>query len=230
MDTPSGLFESYSQDYAHLINSLRTKLEGDVRSQSGEQRKATLRRAEMELDEADDIISQLELEIQGIPTSIRPQYAARLKQAKLDLARYKKLSKDLQSQSSRTDLLGGSAARGFRNSPSDDPYNEQGDRTRLLAGHETLTDGSRRLAASQRIALETEQQGADILRNLGRQREQIENTRDTLQEADTSIGRATGTVKGMIRQMYKQRVILGLLIAVLIVVVLVILYFKLVRR
>lgn len=132
-------------------------------------------------------ISQLEIEIQGIPLSIRPQYTTRLKQAKQDLARYKKLSKDLHSQSSRTDLLGGNAARGFRNSPSDDPYGEQGDRTRLLAGHDSLTDGSRRLADSQRIALETEQQGADILRNLGRQREQIENTRDTVRNKSFHI-------------------------------------------
>jgi vesicle transport through interaction with t-SNAREs protein 1 len=53
-------------------------------------------------------------------------------------------------------------------------------RTRLLAGTSTLEDGSRRLADSQRIALETEAQGADILRNLGRQREQIVNARETV--------------------------------------------------
>ncbi|KAF9023970.1 vesicle transport v-snare protein vti1 [Hymenopellis radicata] len=197
MDTPAGLFDSYSQDYDHTIKSIRTKLEVEAKDQFGEQRKATLRRVEVELDEADDIISQLE-------------YSARLKQAKTDLNRFKKLSKDLHSQSSRTDLLG--AKNRFRAGPtSDDPYGEQNDRTRLLAGTEILSDGTRRLEDSRRIALETESQGADIMRNLRQQREQMENARDTV-------------------QMYKQRFILGALVAVLIIVVILILYFKLVRH
>jgi vesicle transport through interaction with t-SNAREs protein 1 len=83
--------------------------------------------------------------------------------------------------------------------PSDDPY-ASSDRTRLLQGTATLEDGSRRLADSQRIALETEEQGADILRSLRGQREQIENARDTLRTADTSIDRASGTLKSMIRR------------------------------
>lgn len=58
--------------------------------------------------------------------------------------------------------------------------------------------GTRRLDNAHRIALETEDVGADILRNLRGQREQIEHTRDTLQHADTSIDRASGTLKKMI--------------------------------
>ena len=40
--------------------------------------------------------------------------------------------------------------------------------------------GSRRLQESQRIALETEKQGADILRYLVGRHEQIENARNTV--------------------------------------------------
>ncbi|KAG7446653.1 vesicle transport v-snare protein vti1 [Guyanagaster necrorhizus] len=225
--TPTDLFESYHQDFAHLIQSVRGKLEVEVKEQQGEQRKATLRKVEIDLDEADDIISQLEVEIQGIPLSIRSQYSAQLKQAKVELNRYKKLSKDLHSQASRTDLLGSSRFK--TTATSDDPYGEGNNRTRLLAGSEALYDGNRRIADSTRIALETETHGADILSNLRVQREQIENTRDTLHTADISIDRSSGTIKGMIRQMYKQRVVLGVLIAVLVLVVLLILYFKLIR-
>ncbi len=71
-------------------------------------------------------IAQMEIEIQGIPQSIRPKYQC------------------------------------------------------LLAGTTVLEDGSRRLQESQRIALETEEQGADILRSLVGQREQIENARNTV--------------------------------------------------
>lgn len=123
-------------------------------------------------------ISQMEIEIQGIPQSLRPQYQTRLRTAKADLTRFKKLSKDLHTQFSRADLL---ASPGRAGTPtSDEPYGTTSDRTRLLAGVSTLEDGSRRLQESQRIALETEDQGAEILMNLRAQREQIENARDTV--------------------------------------------------
>lgn len=51
-----------------------------------------------------------------------------------------------------------------------------------------LVVGSRRLENAQRIALETEDVGADILRNLRGQREQIEHTRDTVGDHFSSMG------------------------------------------
>lgn len=119
----------------------------------------------------------MDIEIQGMPQSIKSRYQNRLKSAKSELLRYKKLSKDLHAQLSRSDLLGGAGGRPIGPSSADDPYGTS-DRSRLLAGTSTLEDGSRRLQESQRIALETEEQGADILTNLRRQREQIENSRD----------------------------------------------------
>jgi len=223
MSTPDSLFDAYHLDYQQLIGSIRTKLEKEVPEQRGEQRKATLRRIEIELDEADDIISQLEVEIQGIPTSIRPPYATRLKQAKLDLNRYKKIAKDSHSQTARANVRLDSP------SGSDDPYDERAnERARLLAGHQTLEDGSRRIDNSTRLALETEDIGADILRVLREQREQIENASGTLNQAETSIDRASGTIQKMIHQMHKQRFIIAGIILVLIIVVVLILYFKLV--
>jgi vesicle transport through interaction with t-SNAREs protein 1 len=115
----------------------------------------------------------MEIEIQGLPRSIKPQYQARLRSVKTDISRCKKLSKDLHTQIARSDLLEGAPS-------SDEPYGPASDRTRLLAGVEVLSNSSRRLAESERIALETEEQGGDILVNLRAQREQIENTRDVV--------------------------------------------------
>ncbi|ESK90135.1 vesicle transport v-snare protein vti1 [Moniliophthora roreri MCA 2997] len=228
--TPTTLFDAYYQDYEHIIESVRNKLEKQVQEQQGEQRKATLRKVEIELDEADDIISQLEVEVQGIPVSIRPQYAARLKQAKIDLNRLKRLAKDTHAKASRGDLLGGNGR--FGASRSDDPYrdDDQNERTRLLEGNQRLSDGQRRLGDATRIALETETLGADILRDLGQQRETIQNSRDMLRTTDTSLDRASSTIKKMIREMYKQRFMLSFLALILVVVVVVILYFKLIRH
>lgn len=118
----------------------------------------------------------MEIEIQGIPQSVRAQYLTRVRTAKADLSRYKKLLKEQNAQAARSDLL--SSSQPF--STSDDPYGSNSDRTRLLAGTALLEDGTKRLQDSQRIALETESQGADILMNLRTQREQIENARSTV--------------------------------------------------
>ncbi|KAF8336686.1 vesicle transport v-snare protein vti1 [Amanita rubescens] len=227
--SPAGLFDSYDQDFKHIIQGIRDKLDGSGKPERGEQRKAALRRVEIELDEADDIVSQLEIESQGIPKSLRPQYTSRLKQAKAELAKYKKLSKESHAQLARTDLLGPRGPKSLT-SNSDDPYDERSERARLLTGTEILSDGRRRLTDSTRLALETEEQGADILRTLRVQREQIENSRDMVRTSDSHIDRAAGTLKGMIMQMYKQRVILGAIAVFFVILILVILYLKLVRR
>ena len=119
----------------------------------------------------------MELEIQSIPQSIRAQYHTRLRTAKSDLSRYKKLLRDQNSQMTRSDLLSSSRPHV---TPSDDPYAPGSDRTRLLASTSILEDGSKRLQESHRIALDTESQGNDILLNLRTQREQIENARSTV--------------------------------------------------
>ncbi|PPR03892.1 hypothetical protein CVT24_008123 [Panaeolus cyanescens] len=259
--TPTALFDSYESDFKHLISSISDKLEGSGKGLLGEQRKAALRKVEIELDEADDIvrpslsislpsspylpipltlthplslttsfiphlqIAQLEIEIQGIPQSIRPPYTSRLKSIKSDHTKYKKLHKESKAQSSRSDLLGSP----HHSPPSDDPYGERSDRNRLLKGTETLTDSSRRIQESTSVALETETHGAEILRTLRGQREQIENSRNMLSSADTHIDRASGTLKGMIRHMKRQRYIYSGIGVFFVLMVLTILYFKLFR-
>ncbi|KAH7098010.1 V-snare-domain-containing protein [Auriculariales sp. MPI-PUGE-AT-0066] len=215
------LFQSYESDLKQILASAQAKLDGEAKEAKGEARKAALRRVDMELDEADEMVSQMEVEIHGMPQSIKGQFLTRARNAKTDLNRLKALSRDLANSGAREALLGG------RSGPAaDDPYGSGDARTRLLQGNSQLADGTRRLQDSQRIALETEDIGADILRNLGSQREQIEHARDTLRQADGSIDRASGTLKSMIRRMYQQRVITGLIVGVLIIVILVILYEK----
>ena len=54
--SPTALFDSYEADFKQIIHSIRDKLEGDTKDVQGEQRKAALRRVEMELDEADEMV------------------------------------------------------------------------------------------------------------------------------------------------------------------------------
>lgn len=132
----------------------------------------------------------MEIEIQGIPNSLKTQYQTRLRTAKSDLTRYKKQTKDVQAQLA---LLSSSNRGGAGTPTSDEPYGPSSDRSRLLSGTALLEDGSRRLADSQRIALETEDQGAEILMSLRQQREQIESSRDVVSGIFFSHLRASPT-------------------------------------
>lgn len=77
-NSPTSLFDSYEQDFKQIISSIKEKLEGDAKDQQGggmslswvetntewpccgiEQRKTALRRVEMELDEADEMVRGL---------------------------------------------------------------------------------------------------------------------------------------------------------------------------
>src|SRR5258708_16746025 len=99
----------------------------------------------------------MEIEIQGIPQSIRPKYQSRIRTSKSDLARYKKLSREMHAQVSRADLF--SPHNGGAPATSDEPYGSS-DRARLLACTTILQDCSRRFHGSQRIALATAEKGA----------------------------------------------------------------------
>ena len=60
---PTALFDSYEADFKQIIHSIRDKLDGDAKDVQGEQRKAALRRVEMELDEADEMVRVVLLSI-----------------------------------------------------------------------------------------------------------------------------------------------------------------------
>ena len=63
---------------------------------------------------------------------------------------------------------------------SSSPSAAYAQQTRLLSATDQLTDGQRRLEASQRVALETEGLGTGILENLRGQRDSLIRTRDTV--------------------------------------------------
>lgn len=122
----------------------------------------------------------MEIEIQGVPQSVRPQYQTRLRSAKTNLSEQKKLLVESRSRLARSALLSSTKQSGNdAYGSSDGPYGSS-DRVRLLAGTTLLENGVKRLQQSQQMVLETENQGAEILSTLRIQREQIENSRNTV--------------------------------------------------
>ncbi|KAG0281549.1 hypothetical protein BGZ95_002357 [Linnemannia exigua] len=207
----SELFESYEQDYEAIKVSITERLNASG-SQAGEIKKQTLRAADREIDEANEILQQMEMELLNLPQGSKTRLQARMRAYKTDLERLKQTLKRAQttsrSTSDRDELLGGASGGMDLDAASMDQ------RTRLL-------NGTDRLAESSRQSL-----GANILSDLRGQREQIIHTRNTLLEADSSIDKASRTLKGMARRMATNKLITASIIVVLVFLILFVLYRK----
>ncbi|KAK4704752.1 vesicle transport through interaction with t-SNAREs 1, partial [Phenoliferia sp. Uapishka_3] len=212
------LFSSYEQDLVTLILSVQSKLAVDAREQRGELRKAVWGRIERELEEADEIVAQMEIEVQTSHGD-RSSLQSRMKEHKSSMARHRAELRALMTTVDRDDLLS-TESKGHTtlDMEMDDSVASQraAHQQRLLSVSDKLSDGQRRLEDSHRVALETEDLGAGILRDLRGQRDTLEHTRDNLYEADGAIDRASNTVKKMVNRMYQQRAVTYGIIALLV--------------
>ncbi|KNZ50027.1 hypothetical protein VP01_463g15 [Puccinia sorghi] len=193
------LFNSYEQEFNDLVISIRNALNVDAKNSVGEQRKAILRRVERDYEEAEEILSQMDVELQSLDRALKPTISQKLKSFKGELSSFKSQIKQAHSQASSSDPHSDSAYQDGTGLGASTKA-QQAQRERLLKANYLLESGSDRLDSSHRIALETEQLGSSILRDLRGQREQIENTRDTLREADGHLDKASNTLNKMIRR------------------------------
>ncbi|GAA6009431.1 hypothetical protein JCM11491_003554 [Sporobolomyces phaffii] len=229
----SSIFQEYATDLDSLVQGIVDKLEGGAAKLRGEERNAVFRRIERELEEADEIIAQMEVEVQTADHKDKATLQNKLRDHKAKVNKQKADLKSLQASADRDDLLSRPSAShtavdmtsrspspGAARSPA---YAQH---ARLLSATDQLTDGQRRLEESQRIALETEGLGTGILENLRGQRDTLTRTRDTLYEADGSVDRAANTIKKMVTRMQQQKAVTYAIIGVLIFLILYVLFFK----
>ncbi|KAI9741159.1 MAG: hypothetical protein M1834_002872 [Cirrosporium novae-zelandiae] len=194
LDTDIGteLFSSYEAELKLVRADLNQKLE-QIPELSGEPRKAAIHQAERALEEAKELLDQLRLEKQNIPTPHRPAANTRFRNHQTDVD---DLSRALKSLSSDRSALFGS-----RYTDDDTPSDPQlAQRQQLLSGTERLDRSSQRLRESQRIALETEDIGRGTLADLHTQRETIMHTRQALLESEGYTDSAVKRLRGMARR------------------------------
>ena len=132
------------------------------------------------------------LEKANIPANLKSKINGRYRNFQSDIDSAKRKLTSLTDD--RRALFGSR----YTDNPDTDAQLEQ--RQQLLSGTERLGRSSGRLRESQRIALETENIGANTLGDLQRQREQIMHTRGTLLESETYTDRSIKTLKGMARR------------------------------
>ncbi|WFC98237.1 hypothetical protein MYAM1_000962 [Malassezia yamatoensis] len=169
------LFESYYTDFSQLLRKAEERISTDVNKLSASARRSALQEAEAEMEEAQDLLVQMEIEIQSFPQSVRDRYTSQLGSSKQGLESLRRRLRAAQRP--------GGDHHGLPANHYTDQENLEGggtsQRQRLLQGTSVLEQGTERLNASTRLAMETEDIGANILQDLRSQREQIEHSRDT---------------------------------------------------
>lgn len=211
------LFSTYELDFRLALQEAESKF-GSVTANPS-QRVQTIRAIERATDEAFEIVDQMKIEVQNAPASSRSAYNTKIRQYRQEVETAKAKLRDLTDKGNRADLFG------LRYTDDDPP--EHGDqRKQLLSNNASLERSSDRLQESQRIALETENIGGNILNDLRTQREQIVNLRNTLLVADGYVDKSIKTLKSMTRRITANKFISYAIIGVLILLIFLVLASK----
>jgi len=221
LDTDAGseLFGSYEAELKLVQADLAQKLD-QISELTGEPRKAAVSQAECALEEADELLGQMRLEKQNIPTSARAKVNQRFRnyESDVDASRRK-----LTSLSSNRAALFSSR---YMDEPSESTDINLEQRRQLLSGTERLDRSTQRLLASRRLANETEAIGAEALADLHRQGEVIQHTHDTLLDSEGYVDRSVKTLRGMARSMTTNRMITISIITVLVLLIIAVIFSK----
>ncbi|CAI4211589.1 unnamed protein product [Parascedosporium putredinis] len=225
LDTDAGseLFASYEAEFKLVQADLNQKLD-QIPELSGEPRKAAVSQAERALEEADELLGQMRLEKQNIPSGQRPKINARLRGYESTVSSSKSKLANLSSE--RSALFGGRYRDDPENPSSSNADIHLAQRQQLLSGTERLDRSTQRLKASQALANETEAIGAAALADLHQQRETILHTQGVLGQSEGYVDRSVKTLRGMARRMATNRIITISIITVLVLLIVAVIFSK----
>ncbi|KAF7464883.1 Hypothetical predicted protein [Marmota monax] len=139
-------FEGYEQDFAVLTAEITSKISRVPRLPPDE-KKQMVANVEKQLEEAKELLEQMDLEVREIPPQSRGMYSNRMRSYKQEMGKLEtdfKRSRIAYSDEVRNELLG------------DDGNSSENQRAHLLDNTERLERSSRRLEAGYQIAVETD--------------------------------------------------------------------------
>ncbi|XP_047407854.1 vesicle transport through interaction with t-SNAREs homolog 1A isoform X3 [Sciurus carolinensis] len=146
-------FEGYEQDFAVLTAEITSKISRVPRLPPDE-KKQMVANVEKQLEEAKELLEQMDLEVREIPPQSRGMYSNRMRSYKQEMGKLEtdfKRSRIAYSDEVRNELLGDDG-----NSSENQLIKLREERAHLLDNTERLERSSRRLEAGYQIAVETE--------------------------------------------------------------------------
>ncbi|KAF6072384.1 Snare region anchored in the vesicle membrane C-terminus family protein [Candida albicans] len=194
-------FNTYESEFQFAIQEAQTKI-SQINSVDAEQRKNYLKSIEGANEKQE-----------------KSSYNAKIRNYRTELDTVTVTYNKLLDAQDKVELFGS-------NRYTDDSGDSSEQRKQLLSNNSSLERSSQRLHDSQRIAMETENIGSNILNDLRSQREQINGARNTLSQADNYVDRSVQTLKTMGRRLTANKFISYGIIAVLILLIFLVLFSK----
>ncbi|XP_011862747.1 PREDICTED: vesicle transport through interaction with t-SNAREs homolog 1A [Vollenhovia emeryi] len=213
----ASLVDNYEQQYAVLTADITAKI-GRIRIQSGGEKRAFVQDVDRQIEEAQELLEQMELEVRGMNGTARDRLRGRVESHRAEL---KRLTQEFQAaKKPRDDVMEITVEESWDNNVTEDQ------RKRLLDASERIERSGRTLQNGYRMALETEEIGSEVLKELHDQRETIQRSRGRLRETDAELGRGSRLLSGMIFRSLQQRMILAGVALVLIIVACIVIYYS----
>lgn len=213
----ASLIDNYEQQYAVLTADITAKI-GRIRTQTGNEKRAFVQDVDRQIEEAQELLEQMELEVRGVNTGIRDRLRGRVESHRAEL---KRLTQEFQlAKKPKEDSIDINREDSWDNSITEDQ------RKRLLDTSERIDRSGRTLQNGYRMVLETEEIGSQVLKDLHDQRETIQRGRGRLRETDAELGRGSRLLSGMIIRSLQQRIILAVVALALIIVACFVVYYS----
>ncbi|KYN03515.1 PREDICTED: vesicle transport through interaction with t-SNAREs homolog 1A isoform X2 [Cyphomyrmex costatus] len=213
----ASLVDNYEQQYAVLTADITAKI-GRIRIQSGGEKRAFVQDVDRQIEEAQELLEQMELEVRGMNGIARDRLRGRVESHRAEL---KRLTQEFQTaKKPKEDITEITVEESWDNNVTEDQ------RKRLLDASERIERSGRTLQNGYRMALETEEIGSEVLKELHEQRETIQRSRGRLRETDAELGRGSRLLSGMIFRSLQQRIILAGVALVLIIVACIVIYYS----
>lgn len=164
----ASLIDNYEQQYAVLTADITAKI-GRIRIQSGGEKSAFIQDVDRQIEEAQELLEQMELEVRGINGTARDRLRGRVESHRAEL---KRLMQEFQTaKKPKEDVIEITVDESWDNNVTEDQ------RKRLLDASERIERTGRTLQNGYRMALETEEIGSQVLKELHEQRETIQRSR-----------------------------------------------------
>uniref|UniRef100_A0A8C7X3E3 Vesicle transport through interaction with t-SNAREs 1B n=1 Tax=Oryzias sinensis TaxID=183150 RepID=A0A8C7X3E3_9TELE len=154
----------------------------------GEERKRLVRSFDERQGEAEEVLQGMEDELRAAPASYRNAMSTKLRLYRRDIGKLQRDMKTFAPGFGPAPLTSHGDRQGLYSPENQQSTHLQSQRALLLQGTEYLNNATQSIERSQRIAVETEQIGTDIIEELGGQREQLDRTRDRAHDKQAAPG------------------------------------------
>ncbi|KAK7869486.1 hypothetical protein R5R35_008198 [Gryllus longicercus] len=213
----ASLMESYEQQYAVLTADITAKI-GKLSNAHGVDKKSLVLDVERHIEEAQELLEQMELEVREVEAASRPRLRTRVDSYRAELGRLSQEFMKVRSPPFQDVCISGFFGQDDLYGTGVSMNDEQ--KLRLLDNTERMERTGRNLSTGYRIILETEDIGSQVLQELSAQRETIQKSRSRLRETDAELGRSTRLLSGMVMRSMQHRFILfGVALVFLIVII-----------